>query len=235
VPGSVEVVVPFRGGCPHREAAWRWCRPRYPWPVTEAIGGDPWVKATVVMPAIAASSAEIIVVADADVWCDGLEAGVRAVRGGALWAVPHSEVVRLTEEGSRAFMAGEPWQQLPMVERPRWGFQGGGYVIARRDTLLEIPLDPRFVGWGQEDHSWGIALYALLCPSWRGSEPLIHLWHPSAPRLNRKRGSNESWALYRRYCEARRSLDEMRSLVKEARDALQADQPALHPDPTLGR
>ena len=78
----IEVIVPWRGGCPHREAAWRWARQRYTWPVVEAPGGDPWIKGAALMPAVESSEAEIIVMADADVWCDELPETVQAVKGG---------------------------------------------------------------------------------------------------------------------------------------------------------
>jgi hypothetical protein len=227
MPGAVEVVVPLRtNGCPHREAAFRFCRERYTYPVVVvAPGGEPWIKAAAVMPAIEHSRAEVIVLADADVWCDGLDQAVAAVQDGAGWAIPHLDVVRLTEAGTAACVAGEPWQSLPTVQRPYRGIEGGGYLVALRETFLTIPLDPRFVGWGQEDHSHGIALYTLLGPAWRGTAPLIHLWHPPAPRLNRQRGSHEGWALFRRYVKARTDPNVMRALLEEARVALAAHQP----------
>lgn len=185
------------------------------------------------MPAVERSEAEIIVVADADVVCDGLDLAVEAIQRGELWAVPHTDVVRLSEAGTEALMAGARWQDCATVQRPYVGIEGGGILVARRETILECPLDANFTGWGQEDHSWGLALYALYGPSWHGSASLIHLWHPAPERLNRKMGSEESWGRFRRYCKARYQPDEMRKLLQEARVPLDPDQPTVHPDPAL--
>ncbi len=71
---SVAVVVPWRGGCPHRERAWMWVRQRYygyGWKVVLACMEDgPWIKARAITPALEQMDAKYVVVADADVWCD---------------------------------------------------------------------------------------------------------------------------------------------------------------------
>lgn len=215
---SVEVVVPFRGGCPHRERAWEWVSERLPYPVRIGECGEPWIKAHAVMPAIEASSADVIVVSDADVWCEGIPEAVDAVRRGAPWALPHSAVYRLTEEATLAYMAGGDHEKLPLTQRAYKGILGGGYVVAARDVLLSVPLDPRFVGWGQEDECWARVLTCLVGPHWRGKAPLIHLYHPPQERITRRWGSQESKQLARRYHKARRDPAAMRALLREARD-----------------
>lgn len=188
------------------------------------------------MPAIEASGAEIVVVADADVWTDGLSAAVRAVEEGAAWAIPHLFIHRLTEEGTAAVLRGRAWQDQAFEQRPYRGVPGGGIVIARREVLLEVPLDPRFKNWGQEDESWGMALGTLCGLPWRGEAPLLHLWHPPQRRLSRTRGSREGWNLRRRYMRARRDPEEMRQLISEAHDALSLAQSIrdAHPAPAVG-
>jgi hypothetical protein len=217
------VVVPWRGGCPHRERAWRWVRNRYKaggWNVVEAPArpGGPWCKAMAVTPAVEAGNADVVVIADADVWCDLLEPAVHAVASGETsWAVPHGAVVRLSEAGTTAILAGEDWRSHRPAERPGEGVWGGGIVVLRRDAYLDCPLDPRFRGWGQEDTAWAHALLTLQGEGWRGSASLLHLWHPPQERLNRQKGSHEGWALFRRYQEARRRPNAMRALLEEAR------------------
>lgn len=211
------VIVPWFGGCPHREAALRWLLPKYKWPVTVAPGPDPWVKALAAGPAIAASTADVVIVADADVWCDGLVEAVKAVENGAPWAIPHSGVHRLDEAGTLAVMDGADWQEQRTCQRPYRGYPGGGYVVARRTTLIDIPLDPRFTGWGHEDSSWAAALNTLAGHYWRGTEPLIHLWHPPQNRISRRRGSVASDELGKRYEHARGKPLEMRALIEEAK------------------
>lgn len=217
---SVEVVIPYAGGCPHRARALEWARGRWPWPVTIAPGPVPWCKAAAVMPAVERSCADVVVVADADVWCDEIERAVRIVQSGTCWAIPHWTVHRLTEQATAEVLAGAAWQDQPLTERAYRGVEGGGIIVARRETLLDVPLDARFVGWGQEDETWAMALRALHGPAWRGSAPLIHLWHPPQDRLTRRRGSRESWQLRLRYVAARRDPVAMRALIEEGRAML---------------
>lgn len=145
----VEVIVPFAGACPHRARALAWVRGRYPWPVTvaEAPAG-PWCKAAAVMPAVRNSSADVVLVADADVFTDGIHDAVAEVQAGAPWAIPHRGVHRLDEQGTAAVLAGEPWQVQTLAERAYLGVMGGGIVVAPREVILSVPLDARYVGWG---------------------------------------------------------------------------------------
>lgn len=93
---------------------------------------------------------------------------------------------------------------------------GGGMIVARRETLLEVPLDSRYVGWGQEDESHALALNCLAGMPWRGDAHLIHLWHPPAKRQTRRKGSRRSWELFKRYRAAASDPVAMRALLKEA-------------------
>jgi hypothetical protein len=218
---TITVVVPWRGGCEHRERAWGWVSSRYAqqhpqWDVV--LAGAPsgaWSKARAVMPAVRHLADELVVVADADVWCAELEPAVAAVQAGAMWAMPHRQVIRLTETATAQLHAGlaEPWD-LPAEQR-YVGVHGGGIVIASRDVLLEVPLDPRFEGWGQEDQSWALALATLAGGCWRGTVPLAHLWHPPQQRASRARGSAANVALWTRYVAARGRPERMRELLDE--------------------
>lgn len=242
MPG-VEVVLPWRGGCERRERALDWVVGRYSqehpdWclSIAEAAQSPHWIKAEAVTPAIEAADRDsIVIVADADVFTEGLAAAVEAVREGAPWAVPHDAVFRLTEEATEKVLTGADWRGRELDQPPYRGYWGGGVVAAPRETLLDIPLDPRFVGWGQEDHSWGIALTYLAGEAWRGHADLVHLWHPPQERLTRKIGSAEGKALWKRYLAARSDLGQLRQIIEEAKDAARAaSQPALHDRPALG-
>lgn len=159
-----------------------------------------------------------MIVADADVWCDGLQEAVSAVENGAAWARPHRNVLRLTERATTAFLAGE---EVPpeYTQPPYHGVWGGGYVIAQRDTLLDVPPDALFQNWGNEDESWAFALDTLSGPGWSGDADLIHLFHPPAPRWTRRRGSRENWTRYGLYRAAQGDRTAMRELVEEGRPA----------------
>lgn len=213
---SVDCVIPWAGEDPHRERALKYVVNHLPYRKVIAPGFKPWVKAMAVMPAVERSEADIIVLHDADVVCDLSEA-ICAVSEGFAWAIPHQMVFRLSEASTELYVRGEPWSEL---DQPAYcGIKGGGIVVLRRETFLDIPLDPGFVGWGQEDHSWGLALERLLGPPWQGTEPLIHLWHEPQPRLTRKIGSVENQALFDRYRDACSATD-MRVLIEQTKQAV---------------
>lgn len=235
---SIAVIVPWRGGCPARERAWKWVRGRYAdrhpdWEIIEARAPEgPWVKALAVSPAIDACAAEIVIVSDADVWTDGLQRAVDAIVAGAPWAMPHDKVRRLTDGSAAAVLNGRDPRRLPLARPAYTGVFGGGVVVACRATLLEIPMDPRFVGWGREDQAHAMALHYLAGPEWRGHADLMHLWHPpqERPSPNPKRGNAASEALLKRYRDARSSRAQMEALIEEAKHAaLQPAQPSVHP------
>lgn len=205
----------------HRERAINWVLDRYAerhpdWRLLLAPAAEgPWSKGQAVADAALASDANIVIVADADVWCEGLEAAVTAVATGAPWAIPHHRVHRLTADATVRVLAGaDPWRQ-DTAERPYVGVTGGGLVVLTRATLECMPLDPRFRGWGGEDISWGVALHCLAGSPWRGVAPLVHLWHPPQDRRTRRVGSVENEMLRRRYFLARRDPDRMRNLLSE--------------------
>ena len=223
---SVEVVIPWAGGCSHREEALGWLNARLGsfYRTLAQYNRDPWSKAKAITPAVEVSSADIIVMHDADAWCHGLEWAIEQVKDGAVWASPHDRVNRLTPASTRAVLDGADPEGLELIETHR-AVWGGGIVVLPRETYLSCPLDPRFVGWGQEDISWANALWFLAGEGVRASADLIHLWHPPQNRLTRDRGSAENVALAARYRQARFKPGAMRELVNEFRRT-DADRPA---------
>lgn len=217
----VSVIIPWRPE-PGRERAYAWVRRRWRerFPTWQLITGrapeGPWRKGLAVQDGLARATGSTIVVADADVWCDGIEAAVDQVAAGrARWAMPHTLVRRLTEAATEKVLAGEPLAEgLPTVETHP-GMAGGGIVVLHREVARGVPMDPHFEGWGQEDQAWALALETLAGPMWRGTADLVHLWHPPASRQSRQVGSPEGLARYRRYLEARDKPGEMRRLVAE--------------------
>jgi hypothetical protein len=221
----VAVVVPYRPGCPHRAAAWAWLHNRYEqagYEVATAPGpAGGWCKARAVNDAIHQTTDDILVIADADVWCDGLAAAVDAVRDGARWAIPHHTVHRLTEASTAEFMRGET--PSDRAEKPYKGRAGGGMVVITRTLWEHVPMDPRFVGWGGEDDSWNLAVSAAAGKAPRFNADLWHLWHPPQARINRGVGNEANRALQIRYLKARKHPDDMAALVAEARELLEVN------------
>lgn len=240
---SVSVLVPYRGDDGGlRDRAWEfmqaWWRREYPpYEVIQATcQPGPWCKAEAVANALRRAPDGILVVADADVMCDGVGTAVEAVAtGAARWAVPHLRVNRLTPASTLAVYAGDalPGQprlptrhnanhgqrtaSSPEVELSFNGVVGGGLVVLPRALYDQVPLDPRFLGWGQEDMSWALALRIMAGEPFRNNAPLWHLWHPPQPRtpgLAHGVGSPEGQALHRRYQMAQ-TIEDMTALLQE--------------------
>lgn len=225
---TVAVVFPWRSGCPYREELYRWVRGKYETlhPDWELVTGRSdeglFSRSQAILDGAARTDADVLVVADADVWCDPTEAVDHIEAHG--WAVPHLLVHRLSPESTQRLLAGEDWRGLPLStdnrqdRRPYRGNETGTLVVLRRDVLEAVPPDRRFVGWGQEDEAWAIALRGLHGVPWRGRADLVHGWHPPQPRKSRVTGSDASAALLARYRRVR-TAQALRELVDEARCA----------------
>lgn len=226
---TVSVLVPYRDGCPYRESAWAWVRRRYEethpgWEiVTGASGGGPFSRSQAILDAAQRSHGDVLVVADADVWCDPAPAVEAAAALG--WAIPHLLIHRLSRLSTGHVRLGCDWHGLPLSgdnrqdNRPYKGHETGTLVVLRRDVLFDVPPDPRFVGWGQEDDAWAAALNTIVGKAWRGSDDLVHLWHPAQSRQSRRVGNEAGAKLCRRYRAAQRNATAMRALIEEAKDA----------------
>jgi hypothetical protein len=220
---EVSVLVPFAGLDPYRLEALGYITAHYDWEVVVGTCEGPWRKAVAVQNAANRATGDLFVVADADCFSPGTPEAVQAVAEGAAWAMPHKKVHRLTRDVSRTVIDGtEPHRHSPTDQPPYTGTFGGGIVVLTRDTWNRTPLDPRFVGWGQEDDSWAIALNGLASPCVRLQHPLWHLWHPPQERMSRRIGSPESKALFAAYHAARNDPRALAQIVREGRHAMPA-------------
>lgn len=218
---QVAVLIPAGGEpCEHRARAaayviehYRTHHPR--WDLIVGHTGQPWSKGAALADAYRQTSADMIVLADADSFVDPtiLEHTVdQALDDG--WAMPHWMVYRLDEQGTADVYAGLPPRPDRLVRGAYAGVKGGGIVAVRRDVYeLVDGIDPRFQGWGGEDVSFARALIALHGKPARFAAELWHLWHPHpAPDL---RGSEASEALVARYRDAANDPAAMRALIAE--------------------
>lgn len=193
------------------------------WTLIEgSTGTGPWCKAQAVEEALQGVTAETLIVADADVWCDHLAPAVQAVLDGAPWAVPHWHLYRFDPDRTADALAGvdvfDPNDRDRLSENRYRGHAGGGIVVLPTATYRQIPLDPRFEGWGGEDDAWALALRTLAGKPWRTLvAPLWHLWHPPQERVTRRHGNDANVELLQQYRNARHQPGVMRRLVEEAR------------------
>lgn len=193
-------------------------------------GRRPWCKAGAVANGLAhpghgvppSVRAPVLVIHDADVLPHPgtLQAAVQAVLDGAPWAMPHGPVRRLSPLSSVEVMAGARLSEALELDEPAYnGVAGGGVVVLPRVTYDDVPLDRRFIGWGQEDTSWAKALRVLVGEPVRFNGPLWHLWHEPQRRDSRRYGSPNSRALGERYRLAMSDRAAMRRLVDDGKAA----------------
>lgn len=241
---TVWVVIPWRAGCVHRQRALdyvtRWWETNHPeWPVVVGEWPEdrgPWRKGCAVRNAgIDPGPDDVVVVSDADVIPIGVGEAVVSIgqsgwgRPSARWAMPFRIVHRLTEAGTSLATTGgiDLTQPIPrnlsgVVQETYVGSAGGGVVVLRSDVFSEVPIDPRFAGYGQEDLSWSLALHRLAGAPLMLRDPLWHLWHPPQERMRRGStvsrgvGSADGLLLWQRYREASTPAA-MRTVVEEAR------------------
>ena len=229
---SVGLLIPWRGGCEHREKALEWVLDRYleVLPDAEVTFGScadgPFNRSQATLVAASWNSADVFVVTDGDVFCDPtLAIGNLGASG---WAVPHKLIHRLSQESTEKVLAGADWRDLPLStdnpqdRRPYKGNETGTLYVIRRELLFDVPPDVRFVGWGQEDQAHRYALRTLAGKPWRGTDDLVHLWHPPQERQNRRVGNPTSLALLGRYRKADRRPEPMRALIEEANEWLKS-------------
>lgn len=211
---EVAVVVPFDpAGDEARARAFEFVRGHYAsrhptWRIVAGAGdsGEVWSKGAAVAGLLEQTSAELLVIADADSFIADHATLAEAVHlvavRNATWVVPHVKVHRLTEAATLEVYAGRRPRLGKTVRPPYVGLVGGGILVIRRTDFLRAGgFDPRFLGWGGEDLSLGWALETLVGWPTRLEGTLVHLWHPHpAPDL---RGSEASEALVADYRTAR--------------------------------
>lgn len=228
----IAVLIPFGNGTPWRNRAFEYTRAWYEENLEGArvyVGSHagPWCKAKAVGEALAESTEPVVVIADADSVTAGIQGAVDAVQRGASWAMPHLKVYRMSRDATQEIYNGAApgsltGRRIWLDQDPYKGFEGGGITVMRRDTYLNCPLDPAFVGWGQEDEAWAMALNGLYGAPWRGQAPLYHLWHEKPARLTRYAGSAASLERLEQYKEAR-IHNTWPELLREARKSVEAD------------
>lgn len=215
----VSVLVPYRvGGGVERERNWAFVRTLYErkhpaWEVVTAPGPDgEFSRAGAICEAALRASGEVFVVADSDVWSEGLKPAVDAVAKGAHWATPATRVVRMGPLAAENATQGTPFSDEGGVTESK--VPCGGAVVLSRKAFCRVPPDTRFVGWGAEDSAWALALNALFGEPIQIATRLWHLWHPAAPDAGKP--SATTLTLLERYHKARRDAQAMESLVREA-------------------
>lgn len=183
-----------------------------------------WSKGQALDAAVAGGNQRALglIIADADVIVPpgALASACARVAAGAPWAMPHAMVHRLSRSSTSRLYSGRaacpPEPGSVHLERPAHHAPAGGgiVVVSRANYELVGGIDPRFVGWGGEDISFGRALDTICGPGERLDAPMWHLWHePDPTRLRGARGSRHNEILASLYLDAVGDTDAMREVV----------------------
>lgn len=237
---SVSVVVPWRPDGAERQAVWGWLRTQWAQahPEWEVVLGTPppgaWNKAAAIVDGIRAARGDLLVIADADVWCDNVSVAVGKVASGEnAWAIPHGPLHRLTDEATQQVIhQGVAFADLPasaVGERYR-GHPGGGIAVLPRELYRAVPMDDRMGGPGPHDSAWAFALTTIggvpYRPVGQKAAVLWHLWHEPArrniaawpentpPEYPRAWGTPAYRELWRRYERAAGNRETMAALLE---------------------
>lgn len=215
-----------------RERIWR-----YLWPAWEAEGFEvvlaslsdfePWCKGKAWAQGLQKASCEYVCLMDADCWVPALSDAVGLLSEGHRWVQGQDVVLRFDAATTLRLLGGEiaiedaarldhVWEEVA-----RKSSAGVGTILRRADAE-EIPLDPRFIGWGYEDNAWWEALTTMWGqPGRLPSSICYHLHHEPQPDKDRVPSSKQpNWLLWREYVRANGRPQRMEAVVARAREAV---------------
>lgn len=217
---TVTVVVPYRGGQPHRERAFAYTRdhlssvlPGAPIIVADS-GHETFNRAASRNAGVLQAEPGVVVVCDADTLVQRrpVEDAVEAAADGRLH-LPYTFFRQLTRDHTRRVIdegaglrASKPEFMVTTAV--------GGCVVMDRDAYLAVGQDEGFHGWGGEDVAFKFACDALLGPTVRHPGLMFGLWHPSEMDRSSE-GYRRNIARQNRYRAARRDAVRMRALQEE--------------------
>lgn len=188
---NVEVIVGHHADDDeHRAAAFdwvvRWYQSRGYMVSIGTATSQPWCKAEAFNAIVAASSADIVVLADADSFVPSaaLQDAVQACRDQP-WASPFTRVRRLSYDATVDLLGRDAGDvDVPAVidleADVHDSLPGGGIVVMQRDVAVRCgPFDHKFRGHGGEDFALGnVARTFTGQYAHQVTGPLWHLWHP---------------------------------------------------------
>ncbi len=206
---------------------------------------QPFSKAVAINKAFRKSHGDIVVILDSDAYlpADVIEHCAERLRaqrkiGVRSWFTPYAHLYRLTRAATKLLIQSNPRHPLTFSSPPppqdvdsRDGsgplsqFGAMCQIVPREAFELVGGFDPRFRGWGSEDHAFAVALETLWGPRKTTPNDILHLWHPAftagtGPSWTIKMWANQTKpgvndALGGRYHQAAGKPDEMRRLVDE--------------------
>jgi hypothetical protein len=160
-------------------------------------------KSVAVNDAASKAHGDIFVIADADVYipAESILLSAKEIRrfekkGWKIWFLPYRQAFRLTKSASEKILNSDPKKPLdispteseitnisklgektPPSKTAHW-YGAMVQVVSRKAFYTVGGWDPRFVGWGGEDHAAMAATDTLYGPHKTLPSKTVHLWHP---------------------------------------------------------
>jgi glycosyltransferase involved in cell wall biosynthesis len=205
---GISILIPFRGSDPNsqRTKNFEWLSEYWAkqLPGAEIIEGydaeldQPFSKAAAVNNAVSWAKGDILAVIDADGYVSpdvilkcATEIRRARARGQKLWFVPYRKFYRLTKEASSLLLASDPANPIKFTCPPRpehmqgdtdpnvGHWYGAMVQIMPKEAFDAVGgWDPRFRGWGGEDHAAMRAMDTLYWPHKTMPTQVLHVWHP---------------------------------------------------------
>lgn len=179
---TVEVCIPWRDHRSRRRAlafvqAW-WDRHGYPVRMLDT-DDDPFNLAAVRNLAVRTSTADVVILADADTIPElgPLRTAIDLATDGRGTVLPYTEYWSLRADGSRQALAGVPLPRCNHLTIP--GACSGVYVTTRQGWDRHHGQDEQFAGWGCEDAAWWITHTTLIGEPLRVPGRVFALTHDS--------------------------------------------------------
>lgn len=216
------VIIPFYSDDPNRRQAFEfvktWWTNNFNYEIINVSSGGPYTKGASTHLGVSLTDQQTIVIADADCYIENPQHVidyVSAVESGQLqWVIPHKKVYRIPEVlTQKLYDTGTIDLKQVGCYNISINMGGGMPILSRKAWETVNGIDPRFVGWGGEDVSFGWALRCLVGEPTRGFSNLVHLYHPD--QGPRKQISPENQKLMARYQLASHDKIAMRKLVAE--------------------
>lgn len=194
----ISLIVPFASDDPRRQRIFAWVIARWKhympdeWEVSLGMS-DPedFSRSAARNRAVERSHGEILVITDADTFCD-IETVYDAIHEvlaqRAPWVIAHTEYFSLSEPFTDDLLEQVPWTHVSRPYGYNWSMKSksqAGVLVVPRAAFDEIGgYDERFLGWGYEDNAFATQLDRKWGQHERVDGDMLHLWHE--PGLNFK-------------------------------------------------
>lgn len=224
---NVEVAIPWRNDGGHREKSLQGVIESYSknYPISLVDSGhEPFNRAASRNRAIALSTADVVILTDADILVEKepLTEAIEIASSTDAVAKPYDRIRCLSPDGTDSYWGGSPLLSCH-AEQDYTSLTGGVFIVRPRVWRDIGGMDPRIATWGFEDRVFLTVLRMLAIPHPSVVGTAHHLWHPpAAPWASCNYRDSTTWpawlqqnaALLGRY-EAATSTSDIRAIQKE--------------------